>query len=943
VDLIVSFDCVGSATRMIQRNGRTGRKRDGRVVLLLSKGAEEKKYLKSQSSSRAITAALKNPSSFKMKRNPILFPPDCLPVVNKMRMTVSQEYHMSQVGGYRHKSNRYKVSARGSWKLLDDEETSRHLLYGHSLPFEWESSENQNESIRFPYPLRRKYIKVMKNSRKGQSTTKCRTSNSSFLSLFCIDLSHKSRKQISFKSVNPDKYQCRTEEVLSLLSGTSCKENESLPVHKINHANPSTPLALSNGIESFPESPRGTCPDVSSGRHQYLSKSPKSVFDHSLQFTLHMEIFDHQLHRAARNVLSTINTHFEEAGDSSIRLLRSNADGIDEDSSVGSNVIVENQRIPIASTSRAENMETSRSAQKMCEKEAHGGSLIERDRTIGPPKILNCQKTSTNLEFSHGDLNVAIESAVSKILDEGDKILFSTVVKHMSDILDCCESLLISSHGNMLKKRLDGIVSENDSRIAGELHTFIDPTPLPKSKNLKKKGRVLLSDSPEAFVDCQRKQDSHLSTALNGEKNIFSNVNIQEHGRVEPTAICHRDGCTDLSDGVDLLPVDCDKVTGELIDSDEEDDSMKKLGRIKTLRLGEQNLTNDNDKKSSNRNISKDSKSSKVKRRNQIEAAFIDIEAGINSDSDMDGDVQDDDEARVIEFAEEEHDSFINDSSQLGSFRDSLDRFDNTSILSSTRKDGFNAVSIYHQLDFEEMRANEFSTPVLNRRILHKNQSWSSGLSTSNLESSTKGLGSMHFIRSVINHHKCGGDADGLESEFHKIVDGKGLSPNMQTDSSPIDKTIESNDCGVQFKTLPPLSLCRGLDKSQFHGKISNDIPTASIAEKRTSRFSSLVGKPVGKCSSSQSKRTWDDLDRDGKPQTVSDQKQIQSNYLRNYATNISWYNKGREMKSDTTMKMHQSSGNCDIAHVTKEMKARAEANRKRALEIRARKRERKC
>ena len=931
---------------MIQRNGRTGRKRDGRVVLLLSKGAEEKKYLKSQSSSRAITAALKKPSSFKMKRNPILFPPDCLPVVNKMKMAVSQEYHMSQVGGYRHKSNRHKVSARGSWKLLDDEEASRHLLYGRILPFDRESSENQNDSIQFPYPLRRKYIKAMIHSRKGESTSKCRTINSSFLSLFCIDLSHKSRRHISIKSVNPDKDRCRTEEdVLSLLSGTSCKGNESIPVHKIKHVNPSAPLALSNVMKSFPESPHGTFPDVSSGRHQYISKSPKSVFGHPLQFTLPMQIFDHQLHRTARNVLSITNTHLEEAEDSSARLLRSHADGIDEDSSVGSNVIVEKQRIPTASMSRAENMEDSRSAQKMYENEAHSGSLIERDRTIAPPKSLNCQQTSTDLELSHGDLNVAIESAVSKILDEGDKILFSTVVKHMSDILDCCESLLISSHGNMLKKRLDGIVSENDSRIAGELHTFIDPT-LPKSKNLKKKkkkGRILLSDSPEAFADCQRKQESHLSTALNREKNIFSNDSNQEHAKVEPTAICHRDGCKDLSDRVDLLPVHCDKVTRELIDSDEEDDSRKKSGRIKILRLGEQNLTKDNDKKSSNRNTSKYPNRSKVKRRNQIETAFIDIEAGINSDSDMDGDVQDDDEARLIEVAEEEHDSFINDSSQLGSFRDSLDRFDNTSILSSTRKNGYNAISIYHQLDFEEMRANEFSTPVLNRRNLHKDQSWSSGLSTSDLESSTKGLGSMHFIRSVINHHKCGGDADGLESEFHKIVDGKSLSPNMQTDSSPVDKTVESNDFGAQSKALPPLSVCRGLDKSQLHGELSNDIPTASIPEKRTRRFSSLVGKTVGKCNSSQSKRTWDDLDTDGKPQTVSEQNQIQNNYLRNYATNTSWYSKGREMKSNITMKTHQRSENSNIGHVTKEMKARAEANRKRALEIRARKRERKC
>ena len=38
VDLIVSFDASTSPIRNIQRAGRTGRKRSGRVVLLVSKG-----------------------------------------------------------------------------------------------------------------------------------------------------------------------------------------------------------------------------------------------------------------------------------------------------------------------------------------------------------------------------------------------------------------------------------------------------------------------------------------------------------------------------------------------------------------------------------------------------------------------------------------------------------------------------------------------------------------------------------------------------------------------------------------------------------------------------------------------------------------------------------------------------------------------------------------
>ncbi|KAI0383721.1 P-loop containing nucleoside triphosphate hydrolase protein [Hypomontagnella monticulosa] len=48
VDLIVCYDASGSPIRMLQRMGRTGRKRAGRVVLLLMRGKEEENYAKSK-------------------------------------------------------------------------------------------------------------------------------------------------------------------------------------------------------------------------------------------------------------------------------------------------------------------------------------------------------------------------------------------------------------------------------------------------------------------------------------------------------------------------------------------------------------------------------------------------------------------------------------------------------------------------------------------------------------------------------------------------------------------------------------------------------------------------------------------------------------------------------------------------------------------------------
>ena len=41
VDLIICFDAHKSPIRLVQRMGRTGRKREGRIVMLMAEGKEE--------------------------------------------------------------------------------------------------------------------------------------------------------------------------------------------------------------------------------------------------------------------------------------------------------------------------------------------------------------------------------------------------------------------------------------------------------------------------------------------------------------------------------------------------------------------------------------------------------------------------------------------------------------------------------------------------------------------------------------------------------------------------------------------------------------------------------------------------------------------------------------------------------------------------------------
>jgi ERCC4-related helicase len=60
VNLIISYDCLSSPIRMVQRLGRTGRAGVGKVIILIQRGSEEKKIHMSRTNHQKIMATLKN-------------------------------------------------------------------------------------------------------------------------------------------------------------------------------------------------------------------------------------------------------------------------------------------------------------------------------------------------------------------------------------------------------------------------------------------------------------------------------------------------------------------------------------------------------------------------------------------------------------------------------------------------------------------------------------------------------------------------------------------------------------------------------------------------------------------------------------------------------------------------------------------------------------------
>ncbi|XP_051723833.1 Fanconi anemia group M protein-like isoform X3 [Ctenopharyngodon idella] len=95
VDLIVCFDAQKSPIRLVQRMGRTGRRRQGRIVVILAEGREERTYNQSQSNRRSINKSIMgNKHSFQMfPHSPRMLPAGVTPTLHKMHISCGQFEH----------------------------------------------------------------------------------------------------------------------------------------------------------------------------------------------------------------------------------------------------------------------------------------------------------------------------------------------------------------------------------------------------------------------------------------------------------------------------------------------------------------------------------------------------------------------------------------------------------------------------------------------------------------------------------------------------------------------------------------------------------------------------------------------------------------------------------------------------------------------------------
>ncbi|KAG6578303.1 DEAD-box ATP-dependent RNA helicase FANCM, partial [Cucurbita argyrosperma subsp. sororia] len=137
VDLVICFDANISPIRMIQRMGRTGRKHDGRVVVLACEGSELKGYMRKQTTSKSIKKHMQNGgiNSFNFHASPRMIPHTIKPEVQFVKLSIKQfvrpgkkvkDEHAVQITSFKNK--------------LTNTETELLLKYFHPCEDAWKPS-----------------------------------------------------------------------------------------------------------------------------------------------------------------------------------------------------------------------------------------------------------------------------------------------------------------------------------------------------------------------------------------------------------------------------------------------------------------------------------------------------------------------------------------------------------------------------------------------------------------------------------------------------------------------------------------------------------------------------------------------------------------------------------------------------------------------------------
>ncbi|NWR77946.1 FANCM protein, partial [Centropus unirufus] len=130
VDLIVCFDAQKSPIRLVQRMGRTGRRRRGRIVVILAEGREERTYNQSQSNKKSIHKAIAGNKTLRFyQHSPRMVPEGLNPKLHKMFITAEKYEPSSARTRSKERRCQKQTHAHENWALSPEEFETWDRLY----------------------------------------------------------------------------------------------------------------------------------------------------------------------------------------------------------------------------------------------------------------------------------------------------------------------------------------------------------------------------------------------------------------------------------------------------------------------------------------------------------------------------------------------------------------------------------------------------------------------------------------------------------------------------------------------------------------------------------------------------------------------------------------------------------------------------------------------
>lgn len=153
VDLIVCYDSSASPIRMLQRMGRTGRKRAGNIVLLLMQGKEEESYIKAKDNYEKMQQLIASGTRFTFHndKSPRILPPGVRPEPDEREIEIPLENSQEELPEPKKRARPPKKPPK-KFHMPDDVETGFTKASDLGAGSGWKKTNKRNERTRNRIP-----------------------------------------------------------------------------------------------------------------------------------------------------------------------------------------------------------------------------------------------------------------------------------------------------------------------------------------------------------------------------------------------------------------------------------------------------------------------------------------------------------------------------------------------------------------------------------------------------------------------------------------------------------------------------------------------------------------------------------------------------------------------------------------------------------------------